>query len=173
MVAAVRGDLAEQAAGAGVRRGGDGDVPDAPGVLGGAAFPVVDVDVAADDRAAGVAGVERVARAERVGGDVREALQRDHRGVDGDLVGGRAGGEVQAGGGDPADPLIASHGGPYAVAIHAPAPAGNPVGDGAIERAWRVAGAGEQHDRGEHDHEPDGREQPDQLGPACGVQTGP
>ena len=42
-----RGDLAEQAAGAGVGRRGDGDVPDAPCVLGGAALPVVDVDVAA------------------------------------------------------------------------------------------------------------------------------
>ncbi len=31
------------------------------------------------------------------------------------------------------DPLIASHGGPYAVAIHAPDPTGKPVGDGAIE----------------------------------------
>ena len=53
------GDLLEQVAGAGVGRGGDVDVPDAPGVLVGAAFPVVDVDVSADDRAAGVAGVER------------------------------------------------------------------------------------------------------------------
>ena len=31
------------------------------------------------------------------------------------------------------DPLIASHGGPYAVAIHGPDPTGNPVGDDAIE----------------------------------------
>ena len=79
---------------------GDGDVPLAPGVLGGAALPVVDVDVAADDRAAGVAGVERVARAERVGGDVLEALKRDHVGVDRDHVRGLSGGEVEAGGGD-------------------------------------------------------------------------
>ena len=31
------------------------------------------------------------------------------------------------------EPVIASHGGPYAVAIHAPDPAGNPVGDGTID----------------------------------------
>ena len=95
-----RGDLAEEAAGAGVRGGRDGDVPDAPRVLGGAALPVVDVDVASDDRATRIAGVERVSGRERVGGDVRKALQRDHRRVDGDLVRGLSGGEVEAGGGD-------------------------------------------------------------------------
>ena len=97
-----RRDLAEQVAGAGVGRGGDGDVADAPGVLGGAALPVVDVDVAADDRAAGVAGVERVVVPNGLGVTCSKLCERDHRRVDRDLVRRRAGGQVQAGGGDAA-----------------------------------------------------------------------
>ncbi len=76
----------------------DGALP--PGVLAGAAVPVVDVDVLADDRAAGVAGVERARGPERVGLDVDVAAERDQARVDGDLERGRPGGEVQAGRGD-------------------------------------------------------------------------
>ena len=149
------GDLLEQVAGAGVGRGGDVDVPDAPGVLVGAAFPVVDVDVSADDRAAGVAGVERAGCAERVGLDVRERLQRDHGGVDGDLVRGWSGGEVQPGGGD----AVAVHGVP-----------GRPVGGGdpsagaggfstgcGRRRALLGGDAAEEHDGQRDQHEPAGR----------------
>jgi hypothetical protein len=73
------GDLAEEVAGAGVRGGGDGDVAYAPCVLVGAAFPVVDLDVVAEDRSAGVPGVEGPAGSERVRGHLRKRPQRDHR----------------------------------------------------------------------------------------------
>ena len=87
----------------GVGRGGDGDGARAPGVLAGAASPVVDVDVPAEDRAAGVAGVER-ARWCRTGWAARGRSCRSAitRGSTATSMRGRPGGEVQAGRGDPA-----------------------------------------------------------------------
>ena len=65
---------------------GDGDVALAPGVLGAAAAPVVEVDPAASDRCAGVGGQERAVPAERVRPDLDERAVADQRGVDGEHV---------------------------------------------------------------------------------------
>ena len=73
-----------------------------PGVLVGAPAPVVDVDVLADDRAAGVAGVERAAGAERVRLHVHVAAAAGSRcGSTATSSAGWPGGQVQAGRGDP------------------------------------------------------------------------
>ena len=74
-------DLPHGVSGAGI--GGLGHayaVVDSPGVLVGAAEPVVGVDVLADDRPAGIAGEKRAVRAERVGPHVVVAAQREHVG---------------------------------------------------------------------------------------------
>ena len=74
----------------------------APGELGAAAAPVIEVDPAALDRRAGVGGQERAAPAERVGPDVDELAVPDQGGVDGDHVPPRraaADGQAAAGGG--------------------------------------------------------------------------